>query len=89
MQALTENKTQNEIDVIAGKSRVSNTDTQNPVLTADQKIDLNKLTCQMIDIRYACATLQLNYLGHLIDMAITEAELIAEPFTPNSSGNIS
>ena len=88
MQTLTENKTQKDIAGKTGNSGLSTTSFHNPSLTKDQKSELSKLTCQLIDIRYTCAALQLNYLGHLIDMATTEAELIAGPFTPDSTDNI-
>ncbi len=88
MQTLTENKTPKDNAGTTVNSGLSPASFHNPSLTKDQKSELNKLTCQLIDIRYTCAALQLNYLGHLIDMATTEAELIAGPFTKNSSDNI-
>ena len=88
MQTLTENKTQKDKAGTTINSGISPASFHNPSLTNNQKSELSKLNCQLIDIRYTCAVLQLNYRGHLINMAITEAELIAGPFNPNSSDNI-
>ncbi len=88
MQTLTENKTQNKIGGTVVSAGLSPASFHNPTLTENQKTELKNLTCQLIDIRYACAALQLNYLGHLIDMATTEAEIIAGPFISNRPDNI-